>query len=87
MPDERTIAGLRCRDVLARLSDYVDGEISRDERTRVEDHLRGCDWCEKFGGEFTAVVAALRSELAEAPALDTEVEARLRTALAAATKE
>lgn len=63
MAEERTVAGLRCSEVMSRLSDYVDGELARDERTRVEEHVRGCDWCERFGGEFASAVKALRDRL------------------------
>lgn len=61
MPDlDREVGGLTCRDVLARLSAFVDGELPAVELERVQTHLRGCDNCERFGGEFGAVVAALR---------------------------
>jgi predicted anti-sigma-YlaC factor YlaD len=60
MPSERTIAGLRCGDVLALLSDYLDGEMEGDERTRLEEHVRGCPECTQFGGVFGQVVSTLK---------------------------
>ena len=64
MPDlERRTAGLRCRDVLALLADYVDGELDAATKGQVEGHLRGCDICEKFGEEYAALVAHLRQGL------------------------
>jgi anti-sigma factor RsiW len=60
MEGERVVAGLRCTEVLARLSDYVDGELAPDELTRVKAHVAGCDVCERFGGRFAAVVRGLR---------------------------
>jgi anti-sigma factor RsiW len=63
MPDERIVAGLRCSDVMERLSDYVDGELPPDARAQVEEHVRGCDWCERFGGEFASAVRALRERI------------------------
>lgn len=78
---DREIAGMRCRDVLERLSDYVDGDLTQEEIRRVDAHLLGCDRCERFGGRFAEVVAGLRRELARAEALDAEVEARLRDRL------
>ena len=60
---DHTVAGLRCRDVLSLLADYVDGELTTGARGQVEEHLRGCDTCEKFGGEYAELVASLRRRL------------------------
>lgn len=60
---EREVAGLRCTEVLAVLSAYVDGELDADTRTRVDAHLAGCDWCEHFGGEFVGTIRQLRRTL------------------------
>ena len=59
MPSERVVAGLSCSEVLARLSDYVDGDVSAAEKRQIDAHLQGCDHCERFGGEFAGMVAAL----------------------------
>lgn len=62
MPDlNRLVAGMRCREVLALLADYMDGELSPDTRERLETHVRQCEQCEKFGGEYSELVATLRS--------------------------
>ncbi len=77
MPDiDRVIAGLRCRDLLSLLTDYVDGELSAKELGRVDAHLRGCVHCEKFGGEYGALVGELKSCL-NAPTVSSDVRARL----------
>ncbi len=73
---DRVIAGLRCRDLLSLLTDYVDGELSATEVGRVDAHLGGCVHCEKFGGEFGALVEELKSCL-DAPTVSSEVRARL----------
>jgi anti-sigma factor RsiW len=78
---ERTVAGLKCSDVLAVLSDYIDGTLDAATRSHVEDHLRGCDWCEKFGGRFTDVVQALRKNLETPKPLSADVAERLRRRL------
>ena len=77
MPDlNRTIAGLRCRDLLSQLADYVDGELSAEQIGRVDGHLRGCVHCEKFGGEYAALVGVLKTRLDE-PTVNPDVRARL----------
>jgi anti-sigma factor RsiW len=63
-PLDREVGGLRCRDVLDALPDFLDGAIDDALHARVLDHLAGCDRCERFGGEYGAVVSALRRELA-----------------------
>lgn len=79
--DEKVIAGLSCSDVLARLSDYVDGDLAADERARLELHLAGCDGCARFGGEFSATVRALHAHLAGAARVPDRLRARFREAL------
>lgn len=77
VPPERIVAGLRCSEVLADLSRYLDGELDAPRRTAIEDHVRGCEWCERFGREMGAVVSGLKRALAEPERLDDGVAARL----------
>ncbi len=85
MPElDRLVAGVRCREVLAALSSYVDGELSAARVQQLEAHVRGCDWCERFGGEFADIMRTFRASLREADALDADVEQRLRERLRAA---
>lgn len=60
LPEIRTVGGLSCEEVLERLSDYVDDELSPDERASVDTHLAGCDVCERFGGRFASIVRGLK---------------------------
>ncbi len=77
MPDlDPVIGGLRCRDLMSLLGDYVDGELSAKGVGRVDAHLRGCVYCEKFGGEYGALVGELKSRL-DAPTVTSDVRARL----------
>ncbi len=78
---ERVVGGLRCSEVLADLSDYMDGHLSAARAGKIEAHLRGCDWCERFGGRFKLAVAALRRELGKADDVPREIRARLRDRL------
>jgi anti-sigma factor RsiW len=73
---DRVIGGLRCRDVLERLSAYLDGELTGAELTALETHARSCDQCGRFGGRFGAVVTALR-QTATVPADDAGRSRRL----------
>ncbi|HEV8660087.1 MAG TPA: zf-HC2 domain-containing protein [Thermoanaerobaculia bacterium] len=81
-PDERVVAGLTCGEVLAALSDFLDNELETEKRQRLIAHVRGCDWCERFGGRFGKIIELLRRELHEAEPLRPEVAARLRERLA-----
>jgi anti-sigma factor RsiW len=67
--------------VLARLSDYLDGDLPGGERDQVEAHLRGCEGCARFGGEFAATVRALKAHLAHGATLPPVLRARLARSL------
>lgn len=79
--NEKVVGGLSCSEVLDRLSDYLDGDLPAPERAQVEEHLRGCDGCARFGGELRATVSALRTHLLGAIAAPPGVQERLREAL------
>lgn len=81
MATNRLVGALHCFDVLDRLSDYLDGELSEEERRHVEAHLAGCDECTRFGGEFGAVITALRERLGVATDVSSEVAQRLDESL------
>lgn len=80
-PQEREVAGMRCSQVLEVLSDYLDGDLDANRRTRVEEHLRGCDWCARFGTTVGETVRALRSQLGAEEAMPMDVAARLHAKL------
>ena len=75
------IAGVPCDRELAGLSDYLDGALALDERIAIEEHVRLCDVCERFGGEFAALIDRLRLRLSTADPLPHETERRLRARL------
>jgi anti-sigma factor RsiW len=60
MAEPKEVGGLHCFEVLAKLSEYVDGTLPAEERAKVDAHLAQCDACTSFGGEFQTVVRALR---------------------------
>ncbi len=80
MKAERNIAGLSCSQVLASLTEYLDGELAPDARAALEAHVSACEHCARFGGVFAAAVRGLRERLGAAT-LATDVGARLKTQL------
>ncbi|HET8538644.1 MAG TPA: anti-sigma factor [Anaeromyxobacter sp.] len=80
IPGEKVVAGLSCGEVLDRLSDYLDRELPQDGRDRLEAHLRGCEQCARFGGDFAATVRALKEHLG-AERLPSGFQDRLRRAI------
>jgi len=81
-PDEREVAGLTCSAVMAALSQYMDGEVPEDVRVRIEDHVGRCRECERFGADFSRLLAGMRRHLSAPDPVPVEVLDRLRTTLA-----
>ncbi len=75
---DRMVAGMRCREVLAELSDFVDDALPEERAAQIRAHVKDCDWCERFGGEFAAVIKGFRRALAVADPIDPGIERRLR---------
>ena len=73
---DRILAGLHCGEVLAELTAFLDGGLPADRARRIQEHVRDCEDCERFGSEFSAAVFALREILLE-PERDVAVEKRL----------
>ena len=81
-PDpHRVVAGISCAGVLSALADYLEGALPRDTVAAVEAHLAGCEYCEKFGGEYATVVRQLKKELREPERLPDTVASRLWEAI------
>jgi anti-sigma factor RsiW len=76
---ERLVAGLHCGEVLADLTEHLDGRLALDRALRVDEHLEACASCRTLSEEMAAVVRAVRS-LPDEP-LDPGIQDRLRTAL------
>ena len=74
---ETSVAGLRCSEVLARLSDYLDGGLEPAEVERVEGHLLGCPNCKRFGDNFGSMVVSLRMEADRDESVDTTLMSRI----------
>lgn len=81
LPGEREVGGLRCSQVLERLSEYLDGELPADAVAKVVAHVSACHVCEQFGGMFAGVVAALREVAGNAESLTGAERHRLAARL------
>lgn len=75
MQDEGVVAGLHCGEVLADLTDYIEGWLGQDRSARITEHLRGCEGCRRLLNDLTSLVRVLR-QMPEEP-LDSGVAARL----------
>jgi anti-sigma factor (TIGR02949 family) len=71
------IAGLTCRQVLAVLSDYIDGALDEPTRDQLTRHVSACANCERFGGMFGQVVAQLRATAASDESTFERLRARI----------
>jgi anti-sigma factor RsiW len=76
MDGDRIVAGLHCGEVLADLTEYLDGRLRSERMRRIQEHVKGCELCASFGSELAVAVAALRESLQE-PSRHEGVEARL----------
>ncbi len=75
------VAGIRCRDVLGDLSEYLDGALPAARVAELQAHLSGCDRCARFGGEVSQTIQALRATLQVPEPVDAERTARVRASL------
>lgn len=83
MQDERLVAGLRCGAVLEQLEAYLADAISRELRAQIEEHLAGCERCERFGAAYAETVSGIRARLGAGEPIEPEVASRLLRRLAA----
>lgn len=54
------VAGVRCREVLADLSEYLDGALAPARVRELQAHLAECSNCARFGGHIAQTLEALR---------------------------
>jgi len=65
-----------CRRVFDLLSDYVDGELSPEDRASLMRHLQACPPCEEFLKTFETARSLCRESLMEK--MPSELKERLR---------
>ncbi len=81
LPGERRVGGLTCSEVLAGLSEYLDGELDPRRKAQVEAHVGACDVCARFGAGFQHLLQEVRSRMAEPEPIPGDVAARLASVL------
>ena len=67
-----------CRELVERVTDYLDTSLLPDDRTRFESHIAECSGCEEILDQFRAVIdltGHLRVE--DVAAVDPEGRERL----------
>lgn len=79
--DNRSATGLTCMQVMAALSDYVDGDVPPDLARAIEAHVAGCQACASFGRDFARLLESMRRQLGPPDPVPAEVAARLRAAI------
>lgn len=82
MSMDREVGGVKCSEVLVRLTDFLEGDLQGEELRTVQAHLAGCDACTRFGARFARAVEALRA-LPPPEALPDAVARRLEGVLKA----
>ena len=70
----------RCRDLLERLSLYVDGDLKGAPRRQLIAHLRRCPCCEEFAESLKRTVILCQE--AGRTRLPADVRARARARIA-----
>jgi hypothetical protein len=78
---ERSIGGLTCREVLAKLDAFVDDALDPITRDAVIAHVGGCGRCERFGSAYAGVVRHIRAIAHDETAPPASVLERLRARL------
>ncbi|MBK9092775.1 MAG: zf-HC2 domain-containing protein [Anaerolineae bacterium] len=73
------MTAVTCQDVLASLSDYLDGETLLEQRVAIEQHLAACADC--FAVADTLRKTVLLYHELPAPALSRAARERLYRAL------
>jgi anti-sigma factor (TIGR02949 family) len=60
-----------CEEMLRRLDDYLDRELTPAEVRRVEEHLQDCEACVREFGFEASVVRTVRAKVREVEVPDT----------------
>ena len=51
--------GLVCREAVALMTDYLDGQLSERDAARLEGHLSACPHCSEYLAQLRVTIDAL----------------------------
>ncbi|MCG5218159.1 zf-HC2 domain-containing protein [Streptosporangium soli] len=74
-----------CEVLVDVVTAYLDHELAEPDRDRFEDHLRACEGCARYVGQFRATVGAL-GELPPQETLSAPTRHRLLAAFRASRR-
>ena len=80
MSDNRMSRSEQCREMVAKLSEYLDGELNDERCSEVDDHLSDCVPCESLLDSLRRTIELV--EGLPAPPLPDDVRRRVREAYA-----
>jgi len=69
-----------CRELIEVITEYLEGGLSPEDRTRFEEHLEACSACKMYLDQFETVIRTLGR--IEEQQLDRELRDGLVTAFA-----
>ena len=83
MPDSKATnisSNPTCEEILAVLSEYIDGELPEDLCEAIQAHNGNCPPCQAFVETFTKTIELVRKQPAEPlpPAVKAELAAALK---------
>jgi anti-sigma factor (TIGR02949 family) len=64
-----------CRELIEVITEYLEGGLAPEDRTRFEEHLEACSACRMYLDQFEAVIRTLGR--IEEEQLDPELKAGL----------
>ncbi|ABS27802.1 anti-sigma factor [Anaeromyxobacter sp. Fw109-5] len=72
------VPDLSCRELVELVTDYLEGSLPADERTRFELHLTYCAWCRTYLAQMRQILERA-GELTEASLAPEARDALLAT--------
>ncbi|MBI5240977.1 MAG: zf-HC2 domain-containing protein [Elusimicrobia bacterium] len=69
---------MKCRDMLKRLSEYIDRELDPSLCRHIDSHMKGCKPCVAFIKTLRKTVGVLKRQPGAAPSVHLRAELRRR---------